>query len=62
MTISMVVLFGIALLICLVKDNMSKVHAFIAVMFGLYLGGTAVGPALQDWTEAFMQWISQINF
>lgn len=62
MTVSMVLLFGIALAICLLKDNMGKIHAFIAVMFGLYLGATGVGPSLKEGTENFLQWIGQIQF
>lgn len=62
MSISLVVLFGIGLAICLLKDNMSKVHAFIAVMFGLYLGSTGVGPSLKDGTEQFLHWVSSISF
>jgi len=62
MTISLVVLFGIALVVCILKDNMGKLHAFIAVMFGLYLGSTGVGPSLKEGTENFLHWLSQIQF
>lgn len=62
MTISLVVLFGVALFVCLAKDNMSKVHALIAVLFGLYLGSSGAGPAIKSGTENFFNWLSHINF
>lgn len=62
MTISMVVLFGIALIVCIAKDGLGKFHAFVAVMFGLYLGSTGVGPTLKAGTESFLGWLGQIQF
>lgn len=62
MTISLVVLFGIALVVCLLKDGLGKVHAFIAVMFGLFLGSTQAGPSIMEGTQSFIQWLSHIQF
>lgn len=62
MTISMVVLFGIALFVCLAKDGLGKFHAFIAVMFGLFLGTTDVGPGIMQGVNDFIGWLGSFNF
>lgn len=62
MTISMVVLFGIALLICIAKDGLGKFHAFVAVMFGLFLGTTDVGPGIMQGVNDFIGWLGSFKF
>lgn len=62
MTISLVILFGIALFVCIAKDNMSKVHAVIAVLFGLFLGTTNAGPNIMKGTQDFLNWLGSFNF
>jgi hypothetical protein len=59
MTISMVVLFGIFLFFFLTKDGLSKLHAFVAVMFGLFLGSTGWGPKIMNGVQDFLGWINQ---
>ncbi|AXQ63439.1 hypothetical protein SEA_COMRADE_202 [Streptomyces phage Comrade] len=62
MSLSVIVILAIALVIFITKDGMNKIHAFIAVLFGVYLGGTEWGGNLKGWTDSFAEMISQIQF
>lgn len=62
MTISMVVLFGLILAVCIFKDNMGKFHAFVAVMFGLFLGTTDAGPGIMQGVQDFIGWLGEFKF
>jgi hypothetical protein len=62
MSLSIIVILAIALLIFITKDNMSKVQAFVAVLFGVYLGGTEWGGNLKGWTDSLAEMISQMQF
>ncbi|QWT30069.1 hypothetical protein SEA_SHAM_197 [Streptomyces phage Sham] len=62
MTLSLVVLFGIALFVCIKKDDMKPFHAIIAVLFGLFLGTTNWGPKIMQATQDFLGWLNSFNF
>lgn len=53
MTLSMVVLLGIVLAVCIKKDDMKAFHAVIAVLFGMFLAGTEWGPKVMKAVEDF---------
>ncbi|QNN99273.1 hypothetical protein SEA_FAUST_201 [Streptomyces phage Faust] len=62
MTLSLVVLFGIALFICIKKDDMKAIHAVIAVLFGLFLGTTNWGPKIMEATQGLLNWFNNFSF
>ena len=62
MSLSVIVILGAILAVFVFKDNMNKLHAFIAVLFGVYLGGSTFGSNLKEWTDNAFQMISQMHF
>ncbi|AXH68884.1 hypothetical protein SEA_SPARKLEGODDESS_205 [Streptomyces phage SparkleGoddess] len=56
MVVSFVVLFGIFLVFFITKDGLGKLHAFVAVMFGLFLGTTDVGPKIMQGFTDLLNW------
>lgn len=56
MTLSLVVLFGIILFVCIKKDDMKPFHAVVATLFGLFLGTTDWGPKIMQAVQDFLGW------
>lgn len=62
MSLSVIALLGALLAIFVFKDGMSKLHAFVAVLFGVYLGSTVFGGNLKEWTDNFFSAVGQMHF
>lgn len=62
MTISVMIVLGALVAMFIVKDGLNKFQAVVLILFGIYLGDTAFGGNLHEWTDNFFHMISQMNF
>jgi len=62
LTIPVMVILGALVVMFVIKDNMNKFQLIVTLLFGIYLGDTAFGGNLQQWTDSFAQMIAQIKF
>lgn len=62
MTISVMVVLGALVAMFIFKDGLSKFQAVVLILFGIYVGDTAFGGNLHQWTDSFFHMISQMKF
>ena len=62
MTISVILILGLILFILIAYNGLNKMHAFIAVLFGIYLGGYEWGAKIHTWSDGLFHALSTMQF
>jgi len=62
LSVSCVVLLGIIVFLFFRKDGLKPTHAVVSMLFGFYLGGTAIAPSIKAGGESFATLLGGISF
>lgn len=62
MTLSLTLIMGIVVVLLVMKFDLKWIHALLAVLFGLTLGGTQAGEFLLGGLESLSQMIATAKF
>lgn len=62
LSVSAVLLFAIIVILLIRRSGLSPLHATVCVLFGFYLAGSNVAPAITDISQSVASMISDISF
>lgn len=61
-SVSVVMLLGVAVVFLLRKAGLRPVHAVVCVLLGFYLAGTSLAPSIHDAGASFAGIVNGIQF